>query len=85
MVPPGFIHIESVEVEALIVSGKSASPNAEFEPSLGDMVDRRDVLGQAQGVAQGKDLTAIPILTRRVRTASAGAITRGDASTDRSF
>jgi hypothetical protein len=54
MVPPGFIHIESVEVEALIVSGKSASPNAEFEPSLGDMVDRRDVLGQAQGVAQGR-------------------------------
>src|SRR5437667_2201875 len=47
---------------ALIVPGKSASPNAEFEPALGDMVDRRDVLGQAQGVAQGKDLDGDPDL-----------------------
>jgi len=73
------------DVEALIVPGKSAPPHAEFEPSFGEMVDRRDVLGQPQGWLRGRTWTAMPILTRRVQVASAAAITRGDASTDRSF
>jgi len=72
-------------VGALIVAGQAAAAHPELEPSLAEMVDRRDVLGQAQGWLSGRTWTAMPILTRRVHAASAAAITRGDASTDRSF
>jgi hypothetical protein len=44
------------DVEALVVPRKTASPHAEFEAALGDVIDRRDILGQAQGVAQREDL-----------------------------
>jgi hypothetical protein len=44
------------DVETLIVPGKSAPAHAELEPPLGEMVDRRDVLGQAQRVAQREHL-----------------------------
>jgi hypothetical protein len=44
------------DVEALVVSGQAAPAHAEFKSSLGEMVDRRDVLGQTQGMAQGQDM-----------------------------
>ena len=48
------------DVEAAIVAGKPAPPDAEFEPSLAEMVDRRHVLGETQRMAQREDLDRDP-------------------------
>jgi hypothetical protein len=41
--------------------------HAEVEATLADMIERRDVLGQPQGMDERQDLNAKPILTRLVR------------------
>jgi hypothetical protein len=43
-------------VEPLVVTGQAAATDAELEPSLAEMVDRRHVFGQPQGMAQGQNL-----------------------------
>ena len=40
------------DVEARVLAGQPAPPHAEVEPSLAHVIERRHVLGQAQGMAQ---------------------------------
>jgi hypothetical protein len=41
-----------VNIEALVVAGQAASPDAELQALFGNMVDGRDILGQPERVTQ---------------------------------
>src|SRR5262245_55198670 len=50
------------DVEPGVVPGEAASPHAEIDAALADVIERRDVLGQAQGMDEGQHLDCEPDL-----------------------
>src|SRR5215470_4102191 len=43
-------------IEPLVVTGQAATTDTELESALAEMIDRRDVFGESQGMAQGQHL-----------------------------
>jgi hypothetical protein len=75
-----------VNIEALVVAGQAASPDAELQAPFGKYGRRsRHPRPAGAGDSAAGTWTAIPILTRCVHAARAEATMRGAAGTDRSF